>query len=199
MSAKVFLGDIALSYGPKRKVKYSNPRSIARYDVPGGSPIYQDMGEDETTIGWEGILLGDDAYATALKIETLKNQGNEIDLVFSDFPELSKRVRIRSVPWDLIRQDRVEYTIELVFEKPQPTVSQVTASATGVSSSGGTSKPSSTKAGGRVHVVKQGDTLWAIAVKYYKSGTKWREIAKANKITNPTTLRVGQKLTIPEV
>jgi len=47
------------------------------------------------------------------------------------------------------------------------------------------------------HIVRSGDTLSAIAQRYLKDGTRWREIATANKITNPNALRLGQALTIP--
>jgi nucleoid-associated protein YgaU len=39
--------------------------------------------------------------------------------------------------------------------------------------------------------------LWAIAKKYYGDGNKYTEIAKANNISNPNVISVGQKLLIP--
>lgn len=49
------------------------------------------------------------------------------------------------------------------------------------------------------HVVKSGDTLWAIAKKYYGSGAKYTKIYNANKgkIKNPNLIYSGQKLVIP--
>lgn len=47
-----------------------------------------------------------------------------------------------------------------------------------------------------VHIVKPGDTLWALAVKYLKNGNRWPEIQQLNKITG-TIINVGQKLNIP--
>lgn len=197
MASKVILGDITFTPGPRRKIRINNPRSIARYDIPGGAPVYQDMGEDETTLAWDGVLAGEEAYRTAVKIESLKDAGQAVQLVVSDFPELSKRVRIRSFAWDVVRQDWVEYSIELVAEVPQPKVSQVTVSGTGsrVVTRGLPSARS--PAPGKVHTVKQGDTLWAMAIKYLGNGNRWREIAKANKIMDPRSLRIGQKITIP--
>lgn len=46
----------------------------------------------------------------------------------------------------------------------------------------------------RSHVVRRGETAWSIAQRY---GTSVGEIADANDLHNPNTLRVGQKLRIP--
>lgn len=57
--------------------------------------------------------------------------------------------------------------------------------------------PKPQKKGSRTHTVKKGDTLWAISVKFYGTGTKWKTIADANKIKNPRTLKIGKVLRIP--
>ena len=49
----------------------------------------------------------------------------------------------------------------------------------------------------KYHTVIKGDTLWAIAQKYYGNGNKYKDIAKANNISNPDIIHVGQKLLIP--
>lgn len=49
----------------------------------------------------------------------------------------------------------------------------------------------------RYYVVKKGDTLWELAVRYYKDGSKWRKIADANGIRDARTIPVGKKLRIP--
>jgi nucleoid-associated protein YgaU len=49
-----------------------------------------------------------------------------------------------------------------------------------------------------IHTVAEGDTLWTIAEKYYKSGYNWVTIARENKIANPDMIETGQKLTIPK-
>lgn len=50
------------------------------------------------------------------------------------------------------------------------------------------------------HVVVSGDTLWAIAKKYYGDGSKCNIIFNANKdkIKNPAVIQVGWKLKIPD-
>jgi LysM repeat protein len=49
------------------------------------------------------------------------------------------------------------------------------------------------------HVVQSGDTLWAIAKKYYGDGSQYTKIFNANrdKIKNPNLIYPGQKLVIP--
>lgn len=47
------------------------------------------------------------------------------------------------------------------------------------------------------YTVKSGDTLWDIAHKYLRNGSRYKEIMFASGITSET-IYVGQKLTIPE-
>lgn len=51
----------------------------------------------------------------------------------------------------------------------------------------------------RTHVVKNGDTLWSIAKKYYGNGSKYTVIynANKNKIKNQNSITAGQVLIIP--
>jgi hypothetical protein len=56
--------------------------------------------------------------------------------------------------------------------------------------------PRPAQPGQRRHTVKPGDTLWALAVRYYGNGDRWPRIAKANDLTG-TDLAVGDRLTIP--
>lgn len=51
--------------------------------------------------------------------------------------------------------------------------------------------------GNQTVTVRSGDTLSGIALRVYGNASRWPEIANANNITDPTTLRVGQVLVIP--
>jgi nucleoid-associated protein YgaU len=55
------------------------------------------------------------------------------------------------------------------------------------------------KTGGRTYVVQEGDTLYSISRKFYKSGKRWKEIRDANrgKVANGAKLQPGETLTIP--
>ncbi len=48
-----------------------------------------------------------------------------------------------------------------------------------------------------VYTVKSGDTLSAIAQRYYGDGNEYMKIAQANRIDNPDHIQAGQRLKIP--
>lgn len=49
------------------------------------------------------------------------------------------------------------------------------------------------------YTVKEGDTLFTVAEKYYQDGFKYSQLAQANDISNPDTLETGQVLEIPKL
>ncbi|MCV7259025.1 LysM peptidoglycan-binding domain-containing protein [Mycobacterium shimoidei] len=49
----------------------------------------------------------------------------------------------------------------------------------------------------RTYTVVSGDTLWAIAERFYGDGSKYQTIADASGISNPDLIYPGQVLTIP--
>lgn len=84
-------------------------------------------------------------------------------------------------------------------------VSLTTTSAAPVPSktgplTGGVKKPPTVKAptpAAQYYTVRSGDSLWAIATKYYGDPSRWPKIADANRLKNPSLIRPGQRLTIP--
>ena len=50
----------------------------------------------------------------------------------------------------------------------------------------------------RTYTVVSGDTLWAIAERFYGDGSKYQKIATASNIPNPDLIQPGQVLTIPD-
>ncbi len=49
------------------------------------------------------------------------------------------------------------------------------------------------------YTVKEGDTLFTIAEKYYNDGYKFNEISKANNLSNENSIQAGQVLEIPKL
>lgn len=60
-------------------------------------------------------------------------------------------------------------------------------------------RDASTAPAAKTYTVKKGDSLWAIAAKYYGKGAEYTKIASANtdKISNPNLIYPGQVLTLP--
>ena len=60
-------------------------------------------------------------------------------------------------------------------------------------------RDASTAPAAKTYTVKKGDSLWAIAAKYYGKGSVYTKIASANtdKISNPNLIYPGQVLTLP--
>lgn len=50
----------------------------------------------------------------------------------------------------------------------------------------------------KTHTVKAGDTFQSIAKQYLGSENKWKDIAEANPKVDPTRLKIGQVLRVPE-
>lgn len=94
---------------------------------------------------------------------------------------------------------RTEVTDEIARATVSLTLTRASDAAAAV---GPLSKPTSsasTKSVNRTYTVKKGDTLWAIAKKYYGDGAKWPRIFDANrdKVKNANLIYPGQVLTIP--
>ncbi|CAN5532442.1 hypothetical protein BH10PLA1_BH10PLA1_12720 [soil metagenome] len=60
-----------------------------------------------------------------------------------------------------------------------------------------TSTSTSTAMTGGTYTVKKGDTLYGIAKKKYNDGKQWNKIAAANPGLSPSSLKVGQTITLP--
>jgi nucleoid-associated protein YgaU len=59
-------------------------------------------------------------------------------------------------------------------------------------------RPRDTSAGGNAYTIVQGDTLYGIAMKHYGDARSAQIIEAANPGLNPTALRVGEKILLPE-
>ena len=110
----------------------------------------------------------------------------------------SQKLVIPNVPWTSIPAGPVckaQFTVPAPTPIPTtpvsatPTSTPVTATATSATAT--TLPPSSCRA---IYIVRQGDTLYRIALGY---GTSYAEIARVNQISNPRLIYPGQQLCIP--
>lgn len=193
--AKLRLGSFVFDTGPRGQINFSHPRSIAKIDIPGAPPRYQDMGEDEHITGWGGILEGDNAYKEILTLDALKSAGKEMPLVFG---AINQKVRIKDLNYDYIRADRIAYSINLVeIQEPKNTAASQASPGTSGSNSAGAAESVTAKSTAVTYKVKKGDTLIGIANKMLHDSKRWGEIMTLNKVTNPRRLQIGTILKMP--
>lgn len=91
-----------------------------------------------------------------------------------------------------LKQWRSYGTETITVEQPAAKEEKATVSVT-------KERDASTAPTTKTYTVKKGDTLWAIAAKYYGSGAQYNKIYNANtdKISNPNLIYPGQVFTIP--
>lgn len=69
--------------------------------------------------------------------------------------------------------------------KPKPTIVEKKIAKTGKTNN--------------VWIVQKNESLWMIAEKKYSSGYNWVDIAKVNKLADPSDIHVGDRLILPKV
>lgn len=106
-------------------------------------------------------------------------------------PDLKTKTDIMNAFNALVKSDNTINQIAIPKPATEPKVAAAAPQAAGA--------PAAAPAGARIHVVAKGDTLSAIAKKYYGDGNKYMKVFDANKdqLKDPDKIQVGQKLRIP--
>lgn len=149
-------------------------------------------------------------------IKKWKDKGMIVRLIISDMDiNLAMAVNGFSTTYRE-GDDDIYFSLELIEYKTLnvPTVKVSTKVKSSITKRPATSSKKATSSGsssGRSYTIKGGDTLWAIATRYYGSGTQYMKIYNANKSTiesaakahgfsssqNGHWIWAGTKLTIP--
>lgn len=95
-----------------------------------------------------------------------------------------------------------DYTVELRLKEYRQIMSQV-IEPTGEVSDDGVAEAVAieqrpAKETAKEYTVKSGDTLWAIAKRELNDGSRYKEIAELNNISNPNLIYPGQVFKLPE-
>lgn len=99
-----------------------------------------------------------------------------------------------------------EYPYKKGKTKKKKAVKKKTSTSGTTSKSGSSGEKKKRSTGYTRYEVKKGDTLWGLAERYYKKGTKYRKIFNANRkkekgynvISNPNKIYVGWVIKIPK-
>lgn len=171
--------------------------SISEHPVESGLDITDNVKRNPKVISLSGQIVGKNATQIRDKIEALHQKGQFVKYVGQNI--LSKALITEfdtSHPNTIYGGCAFSMEIKEIRIAKSPLVVKKAVVQKQV-----TKQTTSTKAKAtvRTHKVKKGDTLWALAKKYYGAGAKYPTIYNANKdkIKNPNLIQIGWVLKIP--
>ena len=173
--------------------------SISEHPVESGLNITDNVKREPMVISISGEIVGQNAANVMAKIEALHHKGSYVKYVGRNI--MSKAI---ITSFDTSHPNTIyggcAFTMEIkeirIAKSPlvvkKATVQKQVTTTTPTSST-------SSKSTSKKYTVKKGDTLWAIAKKYYGSGAQYPKIVDANKslIKDPNLIHIGWVLTIP--
>ncbi|AVF41500.1 hypothetical protein AL486_18710 [Pandoraea apista] len=103
------LGDFAFARTEvPEQIPFGGQQALVVHKMVGGVRHVQAMGDDPMPLAWSGLLFGSMALERALYLKTLKESGQELELIWS---ELYYLVVIREFVADFERQYQLPYRI----------------------------------------------------------------------------------------
>lgn len=169
--------------------------AVSSHPVESGLDITDNVKRDPVTISIKGEIVGKDAAKKLQKITSLHHGGKYVKYVGRNI--ISKAI---ITSFDTSHPNTIYGGCSFTMEIKEIRVAKSPLVEKKKKTNGGkkqTTKKSTKNTSSKTYTVKRGDTLWAIAKKYYGNGAKYTKIASANKIKNPNSIKIGQKLKIP--
>ena len=174
--------------------------TVSQHPVEKGLGVTDNVKREPKVISLKGEIVGTDAKKKLDKIEALHQQGKLVKYIGQNI--LSNAL---ITDFDTSHPNTIyggcSFTMELTEIRiaKSPLVVKKTTTKKQVTTKSTKTSKTTTKTTNKKYTVKRGDTLWAIAKKYYGSGAKYTLIVNANKskIKNPNRINVGWVLTIP--
>lgn len=173
--------------------------SISEHPVESGLKITDNVKRNPKVISIKGEIVGKNAKKTLEKIEALHFNGKYVKYIGNNILSNALITSFNtSHPNTIYGGCAFTMDITEVRIAKAPLVVKKTTSSKKKSSTQQVKSKSTKKTTSKKYKVKKGDTLWAIAKRYYGSGAKYPKIVKANKIIkNPNVIQIGWQLTIP--
>ncbi len=131
--------------------------------------------KQEVVKGGYTVVAGDTLWSIAVKNY---NSGYE-------WPKIAQANKLSS-----------PYTIEIGTKLAIPTVTQAILATNTVLDNTVIEKQTHAISGEK-YTIKEGDSLWAIAIRAYGDGFRWVDIARVNNLQNPDIIYIGNDLKIP--
>lgn len=168
--------------------------TISEHPVESGLNITDNVKRDPITISIRGEIVGSNAAKVLEKITALHQKGNYVKYVGRNI--LSKAL---ITSFDTSHPNTIYGGCSFTMEIKEVRIAQSPRIVRRTTTQKQVTKKSTSSSSSKKYTVKRGDTLWAIAKKYYGNGAKYTKIVSANKnlIKNPNLIQIGWKLTIP--
>ena len=131
---------------------------------------------------------GTDAQSVLAKLKSWQDSGDPVRLILSD-SDINDAFLIENVTETLREGDR---DVGLTLTLREYKFKSALAAQAGTDLNVRADERSIPK----TYAVKTGDTLWAIACRFYGDGTRWSDLAARNYIGDPKHLQVGRVLTL---
>lgn len=165
--------------------------SVSKHPVEKGLDITDNVKREPVTISIKGEIVGSNAKQVMDKITALHQSGKYVKYIGRNI--LSNAI-IEDFETDHPNTIWGGCSFTMTIREIRVAKSPLVVRRTSVKKQ--VKAASTTK---RTYTVKKGDTLWAIAKKYYGSGAKYPTIVNANKnlIKDPNLIHIGWVLTIP--
>ena len=189
-------------FAPKQVSYYVTGRKYNEVERPDRKPVTTSPGISLKQMSME-LFIGSNNFEKSIDsdLATLEQLAFTKQILLVEYdPRTQGQWNITSLDYESIeRQDgsniitranvNIEFTEAIGFNTKTNVASLVAGSASLVASSTSTSNP-------KTYVIKKGDTLSAISIKFYYTPNKWRIIADANKL-DPKNLKIGKTIRIP--
>lgn len=192
--------EVRIPWLPDRVRYITNGARMGEYEIVDVGEVEMPSGSNLASFLWESYLPGTGHKSLPFLRGTWQDP-KKIHNIFEDWREKGTPLRIiitgTPINHDVYLQDYTaefesgygDYKYEIEFKKRRDIKIVSTKVKTSTTSSSTTSSSSN-----KTHTVKKGDTLWALARKYYGSGTKYKTIYNANKtIIEATAKKYGKK------
>ena len=141
------------------------------------------------------FYTGQEPETVLAMLKSWQDSGDPVRLIISG-SDINDAFLIEDVSETLAEGDRdVGLTLTLRECKFKSALTAL-AGGSGGASSAAAQKRTDERVTPRTYTVKQGDTLWDIACRFYGDGTKWGNIAAKNGVADPRKLQIGKVLTL---
>ena len=179
--------------------KIDKNMNVTTHPIEDGENVGDHVERKSRTLDISGVFVGRDTSARRAKIEQYMNSGEV--LVFTNKNKMSNLViekfeQIHDV--DVKRGFKFKMALFQILFATKSTLAK--PKQTKKKTSGGQKQPNNKKKPAKIYVVKKGDTLSHIALKYLGSANKWPDIYNKNKKvigSNPHLIKPNQRLVIP--